>query len=603
MNLCHKNIYFLPGNDTASSFPKKKYIRTNTDYKTVENILINVCEYFFGNTRDEPQKFSNDASTNSVNSKLKKRTESFDYSQTKESEQRNANKIITNHLTELTHDLSLAQDDISKEISDDDMEEIICSPDIRKEVSSYNNNCSETEPTFARDDYVEISNCADLEITTKIQSLDKQCSQTEDNLQTNVSNIITTESNQNIFQSSINNHVQSSSTGYFNQNTPAQDDESESDDDFEKNANSKKISGDKSSDYHYTREMTNKPLKMKIKRTPVASTKTVVDSGVSNVGITVELRENLGEEINKQPQSTSTTDSIQSESPLNKSIKKSNNQIQCTKNDQNTSIFIEHNIPPRFYEDFCKLLSLTEELTKQVEKHQNLLSRATSEIEKNKYEIGELKNSLRNFTNPQKVDMDVEENNEDRREIGRLNDSGSEKFKQNEDKHIYKRRKSTMHGENENNIASNTSSKQVILPTEQNQNRWTLRYREKKPGLVELVHNSRIYVSERNLTRILSQSENSNELARGLLLAIFSHRALTTCNPFGEKRGSGGSKNVLDKKAMDILFSVVKTHALVKKWEPFNTRGVKICLRNNVANMRRKFHRDQQLKYNVMYQM
>lgn len=546
---------------------------------------------------------SDDASTKSVQPKIKKRTESEClYSQTKKGEQINAHQIVIDNLTKLTHDLSLERNDNSMEISNDDLEESEDTQVIRNNVSSNDKNCSETAnitPTLARDDDdVEVSNCASAEIFTIHQSPDKLCSETETIIQTNVFNTIITEPNKSLFQSSTN-HLQ---------NTPARDEESESDVDFKKSANLKIVNKTKPSDYQYTPELTNKPLTMKIKRTPVASRKTVLESDmeqsiVTNVDcITAEnseLRKHLEKEIesstNKQLPSMTTNDFMQCKSPLDKSIEKSKNLFQSTNNDQNKSI-IEYNIPTRLYEDFNKLRLRNEELTKKVEEQQYLLSLANSEIEKKKYEIEVLKNSLCNFTNPQKAMMNVEEKNECRGEIEKFSDSRSEKFKQSEDKQSNKRRQS-------NDLRASGEDKNITARKTKNDPRWTLKYREKQKGLVELVKNSGVYVNEMNLIRILANSYNSRELARRLMVEIFSQRALITCTLSGAKRRSGVPKPGLDKEAMHILLRLVQKRACEKNWATLQTaeqlekhkKCVMVAMRNKIAMMRKKTCKTQEI--------
>lgn len=127
-----------------------------------------------------------------------------------------------------------------------------------------------------------------------------------------------------------------------------------------------------------------------------------------------------------------------------------------------------------------------------------------------------------------------------------------------------------------------------------NDSRWTLKHRNKKKGLVELVPDSRVYVDAIQLGNCKIISKDSKTLARALLLEIFRKSALSVCSLTGKRANAFDFEGTcvrpgLDEHSIIILLSYVEKHALEQKWAVFKKNEILQVLRNKIQEMRGKY--------------
>nr|QZB49157.1 BEN [Cotesia vestalis bracovirus] len=136
-----------------------------------------------------------------------------------------------------------------------------------------------------------------------------------------------------------------------------------------------------------------------------------------------------------------------------------------------------------------------------------------------------------------------------------------------------------------------------VLPPEYDPHdtRWTLKYRENDPklNLVELVPGSSVFINSLKLAHCKLAAKESKELARMLLVEVFSQSALSVCSLTGVRANAFdiSGTNVrpgLDEKARITILSFVKEHALEKNWGPFDSQSVINTLRSKIQDLRGK---------------
>lgn len=124
-----------------------------------------------------------------------------------------------------------------------------------------------------------------------------------------------------------------------------------------------------------------------------------------------------------------------------------------------------------------------------------------------------------------------------------------------------------------------------------NDSRWTLKHREKKSGLVELLPQSQVYIDAIQLSNCNIMSQDSKILARMLLLEIFTKNALSVCSLTGKKANAfeGPIRPGLDEHARTVLLNYVKKYAAEKNWADFDRQLVVNSIRNKMQEMRGKY--------------
>nr|CCQ19222.1 BEN domain protein [Cotesia sesamiae Kitale bracovirus] len=136
-----------------------------------------------------------------------------------------------------------------------------------------------------------------------------------------------------------------------------------------------------------------------------------------------------------------------------------------------------------------------------------------------------------------------------------------------------------------------------VLPPEYDPHdtRWTLKYRENDPklNLVELVPGSSVFINSLRLAHCKLSAKESKELARMLLVEVFSQSALSVCSLTGVRANAFdvSGTNVrpgLDEKARITILAFVKEHALEKNWGPFDSQSVVNTLRSKIQDLRGK---------------
>ncbi|CAH0725440.1 unnamed protein product, partial [Brenthis ino] len=112
-----------------------------------------------------------------------------------------------------------------------------------------------------------------------------------------------------------------------------------------------------------------------------------------------------------------------------------------------------------------------------------------------------------------------------------------------------------------------------ILPPEYDPHdtRWTLKYPQHLPGLVELMPQTGIYVSCGDLKYCQLVSKDCKSLARRLLTEVFNRKALSVCLSMSEKAQDSNNvgSNVrpgLDDHASIVLLNFVLDHGLQHGW-------------------------------------
>ncbi|CAG17398.1 unnamed protein product [Bracoviriform congregatae] len=134
------------------------------------------------------------------------------------------------------------------------------------------------------------------------------------------------------------------------------------------------------------------------------------------------------------------------------------------------------------------------------------------------------------------------------------------------------------------------------LPPEYDPNdtKWTLKYRENKRGLVELIPRTGVYVKRKELKRCIRESNDCRTLARLLLTEVFSQNALSVCTWTGGKAKAFNSVNIdirpgLDENARMVLLTFVEQHGKKCGWSMANTSAVMSTIRTKINDIRAKY--------------
>ncbi|XP_045490600.1 uncharacterized protein LOC111002644 isoform X2 [Pieris rapae] len=134
------------------------------------------------------------------------------------------------------------------------------------------------------------------------------------------------------------------------------------------------------------------------------------------------------------------------------------------------------------------------------------------------------------------------------------------------------------------------------LPPEYDPNdtKWTLKYRENKRGLVELISRTGVYVKKKELKRCIRESNDCRTLARLLLTEVFSQNALRVCSWTGGKAKAFNSVNIdvrpgLDENARMVLLTFVEQHGKKCGWSKANPSAVMSTIRTKINDVRAKY--------------
>ncbi|XP_050682746.1 uncharacterized protein LOC126978076 [Leptidea sinapis] len=171
--------------------------------------------------------------------------------------------------------------------------------------------------------------------------------------------------------------------------------------------------------------------------------------------------------------------------------------------------------------------------------------------------------------------------------------------KEEENQAVRKGEENSKNQDRDNEVRKTTRGhiRTFILPPEYDPHdtRWTLKYRENDPelNLVELVPGSSVFINSLKLAHCKLTAKNSKELARMLLVEIFSMTALSVCSLTGVRANAFdiSGTNVrpgLDEKARMTILTFVEKHAVEKKWGPFDSQSVINSLRSKIQDIRAK---------------
>lgn len=75
----------------------------------------------------------------------------------------------------------------------------------------------------------------------------------------------------------------------------------------------------------------------------------------------------------------------------------------------------------------------------------------------------------------------------------------------------------------------------------------------------------RVYVSEEARENAIAQSSTPNKLARALLEAVFTRKALLLCHATGKDRARE-NRRMLNQKGLRAIYTFVRSHAEEKNW-------------------------------------
>ncbi|KAJ8714836.1 hypothetical protein PYW08_004817 [Mythimna loreyi] len=123
------------------------------------------------------------------------------------------------------------------------------------------------------------------------------------------------------------------------------------------------------------------------------------------------------------------------------------------------------------------------------------------------------------------------------------------------------------------------SSKEKLVVYDKNDLRWTLKYHEPAPGLVELIEQTRVYVNADKLSDCKTLSKDMTTFIPMLLHEVFVMCALTKC--YGGRRHCyyiDPDSIALDKHAVATVVKFVEEYAQQKGWQfEYNRSTRQIC--------------------------
>lgn len=117
----------------------------------------------------------------------------------------------------------------------------------------------------------------------------------------------------------------------------------------------------------------------------------------------------------------------------------------------------------------------------------------------------------------------------------------------------------------------------------------TLRYTKLEPGIVELVPNSGVYVSEKELTECQSRDDvDTSWFAKILLISIFNDEAIMECNFSPSSNKNPRAKPALDWHARKVLLDYTIQYGKTRGWRPISRQRLIKCLNRRLSYIREK---------------
>ncbi|CAG17436.1 unnamed protein product [Bracoviriform congregatae] len=213
----------------------------------------------------------------------------------------------------------------------------------------------------------------------------------------------------------------------------------------------------------------------------------------------------------------------------------------------------------------------------------------------------DLTDEVSNGPNISDLDSTVKELENSMMEVN-INENDSDKVTESKLQNDTRKNEEKKHNSDGTEVKNNNplnkirgQARKFIFPPEYdpNDSRWTLKHREKKSGLVELLPHSRVYIDAIQLSNIKIMSKDSKTLARSLLLEIFTENALSICSLTGKKANAFDLEGTsvrpgLDEHARTVLLNYVKKHATGQKWVEFDSQLILNTIRNKMQEMRGK---------------
>ncbi|KAJ8720118.1 hypothetical protein PYW07_012161 [Mythimna separata] len=117
--------------------------------------------------------------------------------------------------------------------------------------------------------------------------------------------------------------------------------------------------------------------------------------------------------------------------------------------------------------------------------------------------------------------------------------------------------------------------------------KWTLRYPEPGPGIIELMPNTGVYVSEKGLNKCKSINNETTKFTRSLLEEVFTDKALKICSFTGAKSKKVSKKFALDQNARETFVNYVLKYSLEMGWEKADLEIIMSCIRNRLQTLGR----------------
>lgn len=138
----------------------------------------------------------------------------------------------------------------------------------------------------------------------------------------------------------------------------------------------------------------------------------------------------------------------------------------------------------------------------------------------------------------------------------------------------------------------NENPQTINLPPEydENDSRWTLKYKSYSSELTELEENSRIYVNFEKLAAIVDKCRNQKQMARNLLSEVFTKNALSVCK-FPQPISVPSHRPDLDIGGIKAILDYVQKHTALVNWPYVSPKIIKLSLRGKLSYAHKKFKR------------
>ncbi|XP_057331809.1 protein PFC0760c-like [Microplitis mediator] len=214
-------------------------------------------------------------------------------------------------------------------------------------------------------------------------------------------------------------------------------------------------------------------------------------------------------------------------------------------------------------------------VVEEIEREEKEIGKKRQVLKRTQAEIGIIKRR-ETERNEQEIDDSADNDGEDD------DDNDDENDADNDDGDDYVKRK-------------RFQSRTLTLPPEydKNDSKWTLRYHEYAPGLVELIEHTGVYINAVKLVNCKRLAKNSKTLARLLLVEIFTESALYTCSLTGVRAKAFDIDGThvrpgLDENARTVLLTYVEQYAQASKWPKTANQSILNSIRNKMQEIRFK---------------